>query len=152
MAHTGECAYQFTGNKNVLSSISQVYNLDGIGEPGDQMRMSAWIKGKNITVGGKLRAIVKFPTAPKAILTIKVIEGTYEYTQVHSNTVNLNEAPKSVTIRAQMGSGSGKYLLDDLAVQTVANLGVIPDTFSALAPLPVPQAETGDNLSLRKLR
>jgi hypothetical protein len=132
-AHSRNCAYQFKANPSVKAKIQQVSLLDPVGLLGDRIDLGAWIKADTLSEGSQVKVVIKYPTQPKAKVTLEIPPGSYEYTFVRVPSVNLPETPTKVKVTIQ-STGEGSFVIDDVLAQRVINGA--PQLSSGLVPLP----------------
>lgn len=131
VARNGECAYRFKG----AGTLSQNYKTKPIAAPGDQVRLSANVKGANVAAGSTIKAVVSIPNRPDETITLNVPPGDYEYQEIVGLPVNITKSPDQVTVTIKK-LGAGTLLVDDVMLLSVANAG----SQLALSPLTLPDA------------
>lgn len=132
-AHSGNCAYQFKANASTKAKIEQVSLLDPVGLQGDRLDLGAWVKADGLSAGSEIKLVVKYPTQPKAKISLLIPEGSYGYTFISAPSVNLPEIPTKVKVTVQ-STGAGSFVIDDVLAQRVINGA--PQLSSSMLPLP----------------
>lgn len=127
VAKVGECAYRFKG----AGTLSQNYKSRRIAAPGDQVRLSAHVQGKNVAAGSTIKAVVSIPNKPNETITLNVPPGDYSYQQITGLPVNITKSPNQVTVTIKK-VGAGTLLVDDVLLLSVVNAG------PQLVALPLP--------------
>lgn len=114
VAHTGKCTFRFVGAANVLNRITQAIN--GTGEIGDTLTLSAFVSGSALTGNGRMILKVKYAdntSAPQQKVVFQ--KGTYAYQQFTSTSVIFEKAVSKITVMIEI-KGGGKYTVDDVAL------------------------------------
>jgi hypothetical protein len=117
VANRGECALEAKGK------LKQVYSTPPIAGVGDQMRLTAFVQGEDVTPGGSMEMTIRFPSEPTQTLEVTVPDGTYAYQQIATQPVDISEAPRDVTIIIKKKGKKGTLLIDDVNLLSVANGG-----------------------------
>lgn len=146
VAHSGTCAFQFTGTLGFNSNISQSVDPAGI-NAGDTLSLTAWIRGKNITAGGKVMAKVNFGDGSKTKIKFAISPGSYDYTQ-SIQAKSLTGIPSSVKVVVAMTNGGGKFIIDDASLGVTAAARTVSSGTESV--LPLPGADQGAALSTRQ--
>lgn len=115
---TGECAYRFKG----AGTLSQTYKTRPIAAAGDQIRLLAYVHGKNLAVGSTIKAVMSTPNKPDETITLNVPPGDYEYQEIVGLPLNITKPPDEVTVTIKK-VGAGTLWVDDVMLLSVANAG-----------------------------
>lgn len=119
IAHSGECAFRFTGTSGILSSITQSVTVTD-SAAGDTLTLSVWVKGKSISTGGKIQALITFEDNTKTKISIPVTPGKYAYTE-RVKSKAMSGKITSLRVRVSMNGGSGAFFVDDLKLMLTRN-------------------------------
>lgn len=142
VAHTGECAFQFTAGA-AKTVLSQIYPILG-GNADDQAILNAWVAADNLAASAKILGKVKFDDGTKIKLLLDIPTGTYPYQQLIIKQNHTGEV-KSLKTKIQMGAGSGKLTIDDVALLIAANAGTPPVIAVVPNVLPLPSTGSGNS-------
>jgi hypothetical protein len=139
----GKCVYRFQD----VGTLSQTYKTRPIAAAGDQLRLSAYIKGKNLAAGSTIKAVVSIPNQPAETITLNVPPGDYEYQEIVGLPLNITKPPDEVTVTIKK-VGAGMLWVDDVMLLSVANAGTpVPLTLLTVPPAPISDqaAPSGDS-------
>lgn len=116
--HAGNCAYQLKGN---VGALKQTFKTEDMAEIGDQIRLSAWVKGAGLSNNAAIRAYLTFPTAPPKTLTIKAPKGTTGYQQLSAAPFDVGETPSKITLEITAAT-KGTLYVDDVWLMVASNV------------------------------
>ena len=117
-AHSGLCAFKFTGSTTDVSKLYQVVNLTGVTfTTGDTLELSAYFKGNNRNARIKLVLWVYYDGNLIPVKTRKTVRRNLAYTQHALTTYTLTSGSVS-KIRVQFNhlSSSGALWVDDVSL------------------------------------
>ena len=107
-----KCAVLFTGTAGSTVKLTTQASVTGL-QVGDVLRVSAWLRGQNISSGGALIATLTYPGGVKTKIRVPVRAGSYPY-EFQGESATLTDLPTKITVMVQMRSGSGKFFADNI--------------------------------------
>lgn len=141
-AHSGKCAFRFTGGTSENAKLLQ--DVDGsLLIEDDQLRFSGFVSGKQLvgTVTATMRVIyVDQVNQPETVKFTPAV-GTYAYDDF-SQAITIDGPVKVVKVILQSKAKSGTILLDTLMVDIV-QIDNLTDVTGVPAPLPNPTGDGG---------
>lgn len=129
--HAGNCAYQLKGS---VGTLKQTFKGEDMAELGDQIRLSAWVKGAGLSNNATIKAYLTFPTAPPKTLTIKAPKGTSDYQALSAAPFDVGETPSKITLEIKAAT-KGTLYVDDVWVMVASNVTYLAP-LNGLIPLP----------------
>lgn len=146
-AHTGTCAFQFTGgpDENVTLTKTVAYssipaNFKKLFDSNDALELSAHVKSTGKTSKLKMSLIIDYKIGENKIVS-KVVKGQTIDAAYNPFAVSLsigNRAISKVILRFKHTSQAGKVYVDDVQLA----LKNIPDAASAANLIPIPLGPT----------
>jgi hypothetical protein len=90
-------------------------------ELGDQIRLSAWVKGAGLSNNATIKAYLTFPTEPPKTLTIKAPKGTTAYQQLSAPPYDVGEGPSKIRLEIRAAT-KGTLYVDDVWLMVASNV------------------------------
>jgi hypothetical protein len=138
VAHTGLCAFRFTGGVNEGSRIEQVIDPDVVDfEIDDTLTLRIWVKATNASARGKIKLRLKYDDAtPKGKITLTIAPNA-DYVELTGSYILQSDNISQIKLKVQNNSTAGKIYADDV------QLWYTPDSADDsaaqnLLPLPLP--------------
>jgi hypothetical protein len=139
VAYELNCAFQFKLLNGINSNISQ--KVEGFGKSGDELELSFYAEGKNLTNNASVSAKVKYLSGEKEKITVNIGTGTFDY-QRFASEITLDGEAKNAKVKIEVKGGAGRTRVD--AVRLVWETD---SEFSLLTPVNADTFTSGADLT-----
>ncbi|MCU0496040.1 MAG: N-acetylmuramoyl-L-alanine amidase [Anaerolineae bacterium] len=133
LGHLSACGFTFAGDPGQTAYLQQWLDHQPY-QIGDRAILAAVVSGRNVSVGGEIRAMIRYSDGTRSRLRIVVPPGTYAYQPLAVSRLVVGTV-SSLNVSAVMIEGSGRFTVDRISLSRIP---------SASLPTLAPLIRTGD--------